>query len=105
MDLLVLPSFSEGMPNVILEAMLYGKPVVATRVGGVPEVVVDGKTGRIVESQNSEQLSFAVMKMFQNPDYLRTCGMAGRERVLRYFNPAQRVKRIASLYNEILSRE
>jgi glycosyltransferase involved in cell wall biosynthesis len=104
MDLLVLPSLSEGMPNVILEAMLYGKSVVATRVGGVPEVVVDGKTGIIVEPQNSEQLSLGILKMFQNPDYLRTYGMAGRERVLRYFNPAQRVKRIASLYTDVLSR-
>ena len=104
-DLLVLPSLSEGMPNVALEAMLFGKPVVATRVGGVPEVVLDGKTGILVDRANSQQLAHAIIKMFQNPDLLRSWGMAGRERVLKDFNPAQRVKKIAALYEDVLTRK
>ena len=104
-DLLILPSLSEGMPNVALEAMLFGKPVVATRVGGVPEVVLDGKTGILVDRANSQQLAYAIIKMFKNPDLLRSQGMAGRERVLKDFNPAQRVKKIAALYEDVLTRK
>ncbi|MBD1399350.1 glycosyltransferase family 4 protein [Pelovirga terrestris] len=102
-DLLVLPSLSEGMPNVALEAMLFGKPVVATRVGGVPEVVVDGETGILVDSQNAEQLSAAVIRLFKHPEMLRDFGVSGRERVLSEFNPEERVKKIAALYEEVLA--
>jgi glycosyltransferase involved in cell wall biosynthesis len=48
LDVMVLPSFSEGMPNVLLEAIAYGTPVVATRVGGVPDMVSDGRSGWLV---------------------------------------------------------
>ena len=102
MDLLAIPSLSEGMPNVALEAMLFGKPVVATRVGGVPEVVVDGITGRIVDSRSSDQLAMAVVDMFQKPELLTIYGIAGRQRVQKDFDPVQRVTRIAALYDEIL---
>ena len=100
---MVLPSLSEGMPNVALEAMLHSKPVVATRVGGTPEVVLDGQTGIIVDPKNSEQLAEAVKKMFQNSGEFLSCGLAGRERVLKDFNPIQRVKKIAALYEEVLT--
>lgn len=103
MDLVVIPSFSEGMPNVALEAMLHAKPVVATRVGGVPEVVMDGVTGRIVDPRKSEQLAGAIGDIFRDPDHLLHCGMSGREKVLKDFDPAQRVKMIAELYLELLS--
>lgn len=101
-DLLVLPSMSEGMPNVALEAMLFEKPVVSTHVGGVPEVVVDGETGIIVEPQAPKQLAEAVIRLFENPDMLHDFGVAGRERVLREFDPVQRVKKITAMYEEVL---
>lgn len=102
LDLLVLPSLSEGMPNVVLEAMLSGKPVLATRVGGVPEVVVERVTGRIVDSQSPDQLAKAILDMFQNPELLLEYGLAGRQRVQQEFHPAQRLARIAALYEELL---
>lgn len=102
MDLLVLPSLSEGLPNVVLEAMLYSKPVIATRVGGVPEVVLEGETGFIVEPQSPEQLAGAVINIFQNFEQITKFGASGRQRVLEHFGPEQRVKRIAAIYEEAL---
>lgn len=102
MDMVVMPSLSEGMPNVALEAMMFGKPVVASRVGGVPEVVVDGVTGSLVESQNSGQMAAVICSLLNNPELLNKYGVVGRERVLRDFNPVHRVKKIASVYEEVL---
>ncbi len=102
-DLLVLPSLSEGMPNVALEAMLHAKPVVATRVGGVPEVIVDGETGILVDSQSPDQLAEAVIRLFNNRALLRVFGTAGKNRVLSKFNPVERVKKIIALYEEVIS--
>ncbi len=62
-DFLVLPSYSEGMPQAVLEAMNCGLPIVATRVGGVPEAVIDGETGLLVEPKNIEQLRNAMERM------------------------------------------
>ncbi len=101
-DLLVLPSLSEGMPNVALEAMLFGKPVVATRVGGVPEVVVDGETGILVDAQNSEQLAAAIIRLIKKPAMRRDFGFYGRKQVLDQFNPAKRVMDIIDLYLDLL---
>lgn len=103
MDLVVMPSLSEGMPNVALEAMLFGKAMLATRVGGVPEVVVDGVTGRIVEAGNPGQLASAMCSLLGDRNLLESFGQAGRERVLGEFSPALRTKQILDLYDEVLS--
>lgn len=77
MDVVVLPSFSEGMPNVALEAMLFGKPLVASRVGGVPEVVVEGETGFMVEAGDTEALSLAMRRILTRLDLGIRMGEAG----------------------------
>jgi glycosyltransferase involved in cell wall biosynthesis len=102
MDLVVMPSLSEGMPNVALEAMLFGKAMVATRVGGVSEVVLEGVTGRIVEAGNHEQLASAMCSLLEDRNLLESFGRAGRERVLGEFSPARRTKQICNLYDEVL---
>lgn len=102
MDLVVMPSLSEGMPNVALEAMLFGKALVATRVGGIPEVVVDGVTGRVVESRDSDQLASAMCSLLESRVLLDSHGQAGRQRVLAEFSPALRTRRILDLYHEVL---
>jgi len=102
MDLVVMPSLSEGMPNVALEAMMFGKPVVASRVGGVPEVVVDSVTGSLVDSQNLGQMLSAICSLLSNPGLLNKYGEAGRERVLQDFSPVHRANRIVSIYQEML---
>ena len=102
MDLVVMPSLSEGMPNVALEAMLFGKALVATGVGGIPEVVLDGVTGLIVQPKDSDQLASAMCSLLQSRALLETYGLAGRQRVLDEFNPALRTRRILDLYQEVL---
>lgn len=103
MDMVVMPSLSEGMPNVALEAMLFGKALVATRVGGIPEVILDGVTGSIVEPRRSDQLASAMCSLFENQALLASYGQAGRQRVLDEFSPAMRTRRILDLYQEVLT--
>jgi glycosyltransferase involved in cell wall biosynthesis len=104
-DILALSSLSEGMPNVVLEAMACAKPVVATRVGGVPELVVDGLTGSLVDAANPEQLSSALKTFIDDRGRARACGEAGRTRILKEFNCKDRVHQIIALYNELLQKE
>ena len=84
-DLFVLSSILEGMPNVVMEAMAMQKPVVATDVNGVRELMVDGKTGIIVPSKEPQALATAIDKIIDNPDMLAEFGKAGYERVTREF--------------------
>jgi len=76
-DFLVLPSYSEGMPQAVLEAMDCGLPIVATRVGGVPEAVVDGRTGLLVEAKNVAQLQAAMEQMIVDEGFRKSAGRDG----------------------------
>ena len=80
-DLLVLPSFSEGRPNVVLEAMACAVPVVASNVGGVPELVSDGVTGRLVAAGDSAELAAAIGELMKDRGRLQAMGTAARDRV------------------------
>lgn len=71
----------DGLPNVILEAMAAGRPVVATRLGGIPWAVVEGETGRLVEERRPEQLAAAVSDLLRDPARRATFGQAARRRV------------------------
>lgn len=66
--LLVIPSYTEGLPNIMLEAMACGTPVLATPVGAVPDVIIDGKTGFIMESNSAECIAENVMRALEHPD-------------------------------------
>lgn len=85
-DFLILPTHSEGMPQAILEAMDCGLPVVATRVGGVPEAVVDGQTGLLVEARNAEQLRSAIERMVVDPMFRVSAGQKGLSRARDVFD-------------------
>ncbi|MBL7071872.1 MAG: glycosyltransferase [Candidatus Omnitrophica bacterium] len=102
-DLFVLPSLWEGLPNALLEAMAAGLPVVATRVGGVPEAVVDGETGLLVEPGDVSKLAEALRKMMDD-DELRK-GMAGRAKAhaAKNFDIKNTVLKLDKLYNELLT--
>ena len=104
-DLVVLPSLSENMPNVALEAMSFGKPVVATRVGGVPEVVVDEQTGRVVPSNDPNALAEGIGQVLRAPERARSLGRAGRTRAVAEFSPQRRHERFQALYAEVLDRK
>ncbi len=84
-DLFVLPSNSEGMPNALLEAMGVGAAVVATQVGGVPEIIQDGTTGWLVPPRDPEALASAILSLYRNPSERRRLGQNAREMIRREY--------------------
>ncbi len=103
-DLLVLPSLYEGLPNVVLEAMRFRKPVVATAAPGTTEVVEDGVTGLLVPLRDPPALTQAIRRVIEDPELARGLGEAGRARVEAEFGVTLMVERFASLYEQ-LARE
>ncbi|MBN1977596.1 MAG: glycosyltransferase [Anaerolineae bacterium] len=101
-DLFVLPSLWEGISLALLEAMAAGLPVVATAVGGTPEVVVDGVTGLLVPPADPDALAQAISTLLRNPDLRRSLGQAGQRRVLEHFSMTSTVRRIIALYEALL---
>jgi glycosyltransferase involved in cell wall biosynthesis len=102
MSVFVLPSHVEGMSNALLEAMAAGLPVVATDVGGNPEVVVPGETGLLVRPGDPEALAQAILGLLADPGRARTMGAAGRARVLEHFTVQRMVARHQALYESLL---
>ena len=94
----VLPSLSEGTPVTILEAMATSLPVVASRVGGVPQLVLDQQTGLLVNSSDPEALANALSTYIRNPHLRTQHGAAGRAYVLAHYSIDQMVAGYASLY-------
>jgi glycosyltransferase involved in cell wall biosynthesis len=103
-DLSVLPSLSEGLSNSLLEAMASAVPVIATNVGGNPEVVQDGRTGLLVPARDAAALAQAMIQILQSPDLARRFGEAGYEKVKSDFSLAATVRRTQELYMELLRR-
>ena len=85
MDIFVLPSLKEGLPYVILEAMAAELPVVASRVGGIPEMIEDGGNGFLTAPKDSRALAEKIGILIENPELRSAFGKAGRERVGREF--------------------
>lgn len=86
MDLFCLPSWREGMPRTIIEAMMLGKPVLATDIRGSREEVVHEETGLIVPVRSAEAISQAIERFLLNPDWGKLLGQAGRKRALRFYD-------------------
>ncbi|MEA2626530.1 MAG: hypothetical protein QOD06_2575 [Candidatus Binatota bacterium] len=97
----LMPSRSEGLPNVALEAMAHGVPVVATAVGGVPEVVTDGRSGFVAPSGDVAALAEAVLRLLEAPDLRRRLGMQGAHDVAERFSLAARRRALAEIYGEV----
>ena len=100
-DLLVLPSRAEGLPLSICEAMLARLPVVASAVGGIPELVVDGETGVLVPPDDPESLSRALNALLDDEGRRARMGEAARERALRLFTAPVMARAYEALYAEI----
>lgn len=83
-DLLVAPSRNEGLGRALVEAMALGRPVVATRVGGIPAVVIDGETGRLVPPENPDALAGAVIELLGDGGLRHRMGEAGRRRAEQF---------------------
>lgn len=102
MDLFVLPSLAEGISNTILEAMASGLPVLATAVGGNPELVRDGVTGRLVPRATPAALAAAIRGYLEDPDQAFGHGRAGRMRVEQAFAIDNMVEKYAKVYEGLL---
>ena len=99
----VSSSKSEGISLTILEAMAVGLPVVTTRVGGNPEIVVEGQTGHLVPDQNPDALAAAMLQMLAQRDTWPAMGQRGRQRVEQQFEIRTMIRQYEELYTEVLS--
>lgn len=97
-DVFVLPSRSEAFPNAVMEAMASGLPVVASDVGGIPELVRDGRTGRLVPPGDSGALAAAILDLFDNPQRLAAFGGEGRRQIERTYSFERMVSQFEELY-------
>jgi glycosyltransferase involved in cell wall biosynthesis len=102
---LVLASHWEGLPNVILEAMAAGLAVVATRVEGTAELVIEGQTGLLVPPQSPRELAAAIEKLLADPAAAKAMGHAGQERAKAEFSWERMVTRYENLYQSLLEQQ
>ena len=103
MDVVVLPSLWEGLPYVLLEAMAAGRAVVATRVGGIPDVVEDGVSGRLVPPRDPEALALALAALLEDAGVRSAIGIQARLRLAGRCRLDDMVKRLESVYSGGLS--
>jgi glycosyltransferase involved in cell wall biosynthesis len=104
-DLFIQPSHYEGLPNTVLEAMAAGLPVVTTRVGGTPELVLDGKTGLLVPPGDPAGLAEAISALLVNSETRDSMGLAGRKRVKLHFSVDEMVRKTELLYEQLLAEK
>ena len=104
LDVFCLPSLTEGMPMTVLEAMATGLPVVATKVGGIPELVEEGHTGLMVPPGASGQLEAALLALANNPARALEMGRNGRERLVKKFSLEFTLSAYEELYREAIGR-
>jgi len=98
----VLPSLSEGLSNCLLESMSAGVPVIATNVGGNPEIVEHGVSGLLVPPRDPPMLAAAMITMLENPDLASRFGSAGKRKIADAFSVERSVREIERLYRELV---
>jgi len=102
MDIFILASVVEGFPNVLLEALAMAKPVVATRVGGVPELIESGQNGILIPPQNGNALSEAVLSLLKAPERAKAMGQRGEEKIRKNFTLERMLDQYEALYLSLL---
>jgi len=102
-DLLVMPSRSEGLPYLLLEAMVAGTPIVATAVGGIPEALTDGVTGTLVPARAPERLAEAVGAALRDPGAARARADAARRHAAEAFSLEAMLRAVDGVYRAALA--
>src|SRR5215470_1896315 len=105
LDVLVVSSRNEGTPVSAIEAMASGCPVVATRVGGLPDLIEDGKTGSLVPSEDAEALAGAILRVLRDREAARAMAEAAREWVSQRFRARRLIGDMEQLYGELLAEK
>jgi glycosyltransferase involved in cell wall biosynthesis len=100
-DVFCLTSHMEGLGTSLLDAMAFGRPVVATRAGGIPEAVADGLTGCVVEPRDAPALADALVAVLEDGPARVRLGAAGRARFLEHFTADRMIERTLSVYQEV----
>ena len=102
-DVYLLPSYHEGLPISVLEAMSFGLPVISTNVGGIPEVVVSHKNGLLIEPGDHTAIFEAIKFFIDNPEKIREYGLRSYEMVAQHHFPAPVMRSLNDLYQAVLS--
>lgn len=105
MDIFALPSLSEGIPMALLEAMVMSRPVVASRVGGIPEIIEDGISGLLVEPGDPAGLALQCRKMMEDKEFAARLGGAARDRVAKNFSAERMGEKVSQLYRQLCRNE
>lgn len=105
LDLFVLNSLREGLPNVVLEAMAYEVPVLSTRVAGVPRLITNGYDGILIEMKNDLELKIRLKTLLEDSDYRRMIGENGNFTITRQYSFGVRMKKIRNIYDQVLGVE
>jgi glycosyltransferase involved in cell wall biosynthesis len=105
LDLCVMSSHHEGIPTVLLESMYLRKPVVATAVGGIPEVVEDERSGLLVEPGDPQALAAACLRAVRDRDLTDRLGRAAKDRVESEFSSDILARRMVDLYQSVSGRQ
>ncbi|MFQ5812350.1 MAG: glycosyltransferase family 4 protein [Anaerolineae bacterium] len=105
LDVVALTSINEGTPVSLIEALAAGVPVVATAVGGVPDVVADGETGYLVEAGDAKGMAEAIIELLRSPEKAREMGQKGREVVYPKFAVQNLIANVEGIYTELLRQK
>jgi glycosyltransferase involved in cell wall biosynthesis len=100
-DICVLSSLSEGSPNALLEAMAAGVPVVATTVGGIPEMVTHGESALLIQPRDCQAMTSAIAALLAGPELARRLAARARELVLERHSPQARTRRLVEIYGRL----
>lgn len=103
-EMMVLPSHSEGSPNVLLEAMAAGLPVIATRVGGVPEIVIDNESALLVNAGNHKQMALALARVSTDAALREQLAEGGRKQIDANHSPRLRQQALTKIYHEVAAQ-
>jgi glycosyltransferase involved in cell wall biosynthesis len=100
-DIFILPSYIEGMPMSIIEAMQLGKPIIASKVGGIPEMIEDGVSGLLIDPGDPNGIAHAVLTLFSSPELRNKLGSKAAEAFAEKFEFSTGIKQIRSVYSSM----